>query len=107
VTGSLAAQPYASYADARLGIIYVNDPIPLASDLGLRAVDAGANVLLVAPRSPVVFERTTTWRDITLVAPTQAVADLLGGPGRNPAEGEYLLDWMKENPDAWRRQIDH
>ena len=63
-------------------------------------------MILAAPRSPVVFERTSTWRDITIVAPSQAVADLLGGPGRNPAEGEYLLDWMKENPDAWRRQFD-
>jgi len=106
VSGSLAAQPYASYAEARLGLIYAEDPMALASDLGLRPVEAGANVILAAPRSPVVFERTSTWRDITIVAPSQAVADLLSGPGRNPAEGEYLLDWMKENPDAWRRQFD-
>lgn len=106
VSGSLATQPYASYAEARLGLIYADDPLTLASDLGLRPVETGANVILAAPRSPVVFERTSTWRDITIVAPSQAVADLLGGPGRNPAEGDYLLDWMKENSDAWRRQID-
>lgn len=106
VSGSLAAQPYASYAEARLGLLYADDPLQLAPGLGLRPVDVGANVILVAPRSPVVFERTTTWKDITIVAPSQAVADLLGGPGRNPAEGEYLLDWMKENPDDWRRQPD-
>jgi hypothetical protein len=104
VSGSLATQPYASYAEPRLGLIYADDPLQLASDLGLRPVDAGANVILAAPRSPVVFERTSTWRDTTVVAPSQAVADLLGGPGRSPAEGQYLLDWMKENPDAWRRQ---
>jgi hypothetical protein len=106
MSGSLATQPYASYAEARLGLIYADDPLTLASDLGLRPVETGANVILAAPRSPVVFERTSTWRDITIVAPSQAVADLLGGPGRNPAEGDYLLDWMKENPDAWRRQLD-
>ncbi|WP_182359811.1 hypothetical protein [Tomitella gaofuii] len=106
VSGSLATRPYASYAEARLGLIYAADPLHLASDLGLRPVDAGANVILAAPRSPVVFERTSAWRDITIVAPSQAAADLLGGPGRNPGEGEYLLDWMKENPDAWRRQPD-
>ncbi|MGH3117883.1 MAG: hypothetical protein ACRDQ2_12385, partial [Gaiellales bacterium] len=106
VSGSLATQPYAPYAEARLGLIYTDDPVTLSSDLGLRAVETGANVILATPRSPVVFERTSTWRDITIVAPSQAVADLLGGPGRNPAEGEYLLDWMKENPDAWRRQLD-
>lgn len=106
VSGSLATQPYASYAEARLGLIYAENPAMLASDLGLRPVESGANVILAAPRSPVVFERTSIWRDVTIVAPSQAVADLLGGPGRNPAEGEFLLDWMKENPDAWRRQLD-
>lgn len=106
VSGSLATQPYAPYAEARLGLIYTEDPAVLASDVGLRSVDSGANVILAAPRSPVVFERTSIWRDVTIVAPSQAVADLLGGPGRNPAEGEFLLDWMKENPDAWRRQLD-
>ncbi len=106
VSASLATQPYASYAEPRLGLIYADDPLQLASDLGLRPVDAGANVILTAPRSPVVFERTSKWRDITIVAPSQAVADLLGGPGRNPAEGDYLLDWMREKPDAWRRQLD-
>ena len=89
-----------------MGLLYADDPLRLASDLGLRPVETGANVILATPRSPVVFERTSTWRDITIVAPSQAVADLLGGPGRNPAEGDYLLDWMKENQDAWRRQLD-
>lgn len=106
VSGSLATQPYAPYAEARLGLVYCEDPMTLASGLDLRPVDTGANVLLVAPRSPVVFERTSTWRGITIVAPSQAAADLLGGPGRNPAEGTHLLDWMKENEDAWRRQPD-
>ena len=106
VSGSLAARPYAPYAEARLGLVYTEDVVELASELGLRPVETGANVLLAMPRSSVVFERTSSWRDITLVAPTQAAADLLGGPGRNPAEGEYLVDWMKENEDAWRRQSD-
>lgn len=106
VSGSLATQPYAPYAEARLGLLYADDPLRLASDLGLRPVETGANVILAAPRSPVVFERTSTWRAVTVVAPSQAAADLLGGPGRNPAEGDYLLGWMKENEDAWRRQRD-
>lgn len=106
VSGSLATGPYARYAEPRLGLLYADDPLRLASDLKLRPVQAGANVILAAPRSPVVFERISTWRDVTIVAPSQAVADLLGGPGRNPAEGDYLLDWMQENPDAWRRQLD-
>lgn len=106
VSGSLATQPYAPYAEARLGMVYADEPLALASELSLRPVETGANVILAAPRSPVVFERTSTWRNVTIVAPSQAVADLLGGPGRNPAEGNYLLGWMKENPDAWRQQLD-
>lgn len=106
VSGSLAAQPYAPYAEARLALIYAEDPMTLASDLGLRSVEVGANVILATPRSPVVFERTSTWRGITVAARSQTATDLLGGPGRNPAEGDYLLDWMKENEDAWRRQPD-
>ena len=106
VSGSLATQPYASYAEPRLGLIYADDPLGLASDLELRPIETGANVILAVPRSPVVFERATTWRDIEIVAPSQAVADLLGGPGRNPAEGEYLLEWMRGNTDAWRRKLD-
>lgn len=106
LSGSLAAQPYAPYAEPRVALLYTDEPDALADTIGLRPVDVGANVIVAAPRSPVVFERTTNWHDTTIVAPSQAVADLLGGPGRNPSEGEFLLEWMEENPDAWRRQLD-
>lgn len=106
LSGSLAAQPYAPYAEPRLALLYAEDPPGLASALGLRPVESGANVIVASPRSPVVFERTSDWLGATIVAPSQAVADLLSGPGRNPAEGEYLLDWMEANTDGWRRQLD-
>lgn len=106
LSGSLAAQPYAPYAEPRLALLYTEDPPGLASALGLRPVDTGANVVLASPRSPAVFERTSDWLGATIVAPSQAVADLLGGPGRNPAEGDYLLNWMEANTDDWRRQLD-
>ncbi len=106
VSGSLAAQPYAPYAEPRLALLYSTDPEVLAERLGLRPVESGANVIVASPRSPVVFDRTTTWQGIKIVAPSQAAADLLGGPGRNPSEGAFLLEWMEENPDAWRRELD-
>lgn len=106
VSGSIAAQPYAPYSEPRLALLYASEPEALADGLGLRAVESGANVIVASPRSPVVYERTTQWQGLTIVAPSQAAADLLGGPGRNPSEGEFLLDWMKENTDAWRRQLD-
>ena len=36
VSGSLAAVPYASYAEPRLALVYADDPEMLASDVGLR-----------------------------------------------------------------------
>ncbi|MFZ2164379.1 MAG: hypothetical protein WAV45_02855 [Propionibacteriaceae bacterium] len=106
VGGSLAAQANAPYAEPRLALLYTEDPQSLAESLGLRPVAGGANVIVAAPRSPVVFERTVEFRGVETVAPSQAVADLLNGPGRNPAEGEYLLDWMEGNTNEWRRQLD-
>lgn len=105
LSGSLAAQPIASYAEPRSALLYADDPPGLASALQLRPVDTGANIILASPRSPVVFDRASSWRGVTTVAPSQAVADLLSGPGRNPSEGEYLLDWMEANTSDWRRQL--
>ena len=36
-------------------------------------------------------------------APSQVAADLLTSPGRGPAEGEELIQWMQANEEAWRR----
>ena len=106
ITGSLAAQPYASYAEPRLAMIYTDDPASYAKELDLRPVETGANVIVATPHSPVVYQRTTTTDGLSIVAPSQAAVDLLTGPGRNPAEGENLLDWMERNPNEWRRQLD-
>ena len=37
-----------------------------------------------------------------VAAPAQVAADLLNGPGREPAEGEFLIEWMKINEEQWR-----
>ena len=87
VTGSLAATRWASYADPRLATIYV---------------DSGANVLLAAPASAVVFDRGSDIDGVRYAAPSQVAVDLLTGPGRSPAEGKALLDWMEGDEPAWR-----
>lgn len=102
LTGSLAAQQFAPYAPARLGMLYV-DSVPAAAEtLDLRPVDAGANVLLLVPFDDVVHARVLTRDGLTVVNPSQLVVDLLTSPGRSPSEGEELLRWMKENVDVWR-----
>ena len=102
ITGSLAAGRRAPVAPARLAVAFASDVADVAGALGLVATETGANVLLVEPMGEFVFERTTVDEGLTYVAPSQIVADLLTGPGRNPTEADELLGWMKRNEDAWR-----
>jgi hypothetical protein len=104
VTGSMAAELWAPYASVRLAMMYVKDVTVAADLLGLREVDSGANVLLATPPkgAEVVFDRSSTIEGITYAAASQVAVDLLTGPGRNPAEGQALLDWMETNELAWR-----
>jgi hypothetical protein len=61
-------------------------------------------VLLAEPECDVVFQRTTNARSrVIIAAAAQVAVDLLTGPGRNPSEGQELLDWMEQNESAWRR----
>jgi len=101
-TGALGAQRFAPTAPARQATIYVND-IPRASErLRLRPTDSGANVVLAEPYDPVAFERLTIRDELRVVAASQLAVDLLTGPGREPSEGNALLDWMRKNEDEWR-----
>jgi hypothetical protein len=100
VTGSLAANRLAPVAPARLAMVYLDDPDAAASELGLTSTDAGANVMLLVPFDEVVFDRTRADEGVTYVAPSQAAVDLLTSPGRSPAEGEAVLEWMTRNPAA-------
>jgi hypothetical protein len=102
LTGSLAAQQFAPYAPARLGMLYVDDISAAAESLDLRPVDSGANVLLLVPFDEVVHARVLGRDGITVVNPSQLAVDLLTSPGRSPSEGEELLRWMKEHVDVWR-----
>jgi hypothetical protein len=103
LTGTLAAARWAAYAPPRLAMIYVDDPQWAAQAWGLREVDAGANVLLAAPDADFVYERAVTADGLTLAAPSQTAVDLLTGPGRNPSEAQFLLDWMRSHELDWRR----
>ena len=102
ITGSLAAARLASVAPAKLAVAFVDDATDVAEVLGLIPAETGANVMLAEPRGDYAFERTTEDGDLVYVAPSQVVADLLTGPGRNPAEADELLSWMRRNEDAWR-----
>lgn len=102
LTGSLAAQRLARYAPPRLAMIYAQDPTVVVSNLDLRAVEGGANVLVATTDYDVVFDRTVETNGLRFVAPSQTAVDLLTAPGRGPAEGQALLDWMQTHEPDWR-----
>ena len=102
VTGSFAGYRLAPVAQPRLATLYVEDPETAAETLGLRPAETGANVLLVVPFDPVVFERAEHDNGIAYTRVTQTLLDLMTGPGRGPAEADALLEWMRENEDRWK-----
>jgi hypothetical protein len=102
VSGSWAATQFASVAPARLLLCYADDPEAMARELELRPTDAGASVALVTPYDPIVYERTSQKKGITVAALSQIAVDLLTSPGRGPNEGEALIEWMRENEHVWR-----
>ena len=101
-TGAFAAQRFDPIAPARSAAIYVEDAYEAADRLGLREADVGANVVLLEPYDPVVFDRTVTRGGLRCVAPSQLAVDLLTGPGREPPQGEEMLRWMQDKEDVWR-----
>jgi hypothetical protein len=102
ITGSFAAVRLAPVAAPALLMAYCDDVASLADKLGLLPASEGANVVLLRPFDPVVWDRTRQEDGPSYVAPSQAAADCLTGSGRMPAEGEALLDWMIANPSSWR-----
>lgn len=103
VTGSVAAASWAPYAPARSIMAFTSNPTATAERWGLRSTDAGANVLLAAPKYPALMAGAKRRADGLMIAATaQVAADLLNGPGRAPNEAEELMDWMKANEPAWR-----
>lgn len=101
-TGASAAQRFTPIAPARQAAAYVDAPAVVADKLNLRRAETGANVVLAQPFDAVVFERTTSSDGLRLVGAGQLAADLLTGPGREPAEGNELLAWMHANEEDWR-----
>jgi hypothetical protein len=102
ITGSFAAGRIAPVASPALLLVYYDAPALLARDLGLLPADEGADVMLLRPFDPVVFDRNQIEEGLRYAAPSQIAVDCLTGNGRMPAEGEALLDWMLENEAAWR-----
>jgi len=102
VTGSFAAARLAPVAAPTLLVLYTLSPRELAEDLNLLPAEAGADTILVRPDNDVVFARSTNDDGVWWAAPSQVAIDCLAGSGRMPAEGEAVIDWMREEESRWR-----
>ena len=102
ISGSVAANRLAPYAPSKQLNLYARYPADLAKKLDLRPVQMGANVQIASTKLVAVFNRTTTSGGLNYASPSQIAVDLLSGSGRNPSEGEVLMDWMGENREVWQ-----
>ena len=105
VTGSVAAKEWVNYAPTKAAFVYVSSLQEAMQQWGLRPNTTAPNVILLEPvaRTDVPFRNVIQSKSgYTIAAPSQVAADLLNGPGREPAEGEELIQWMKTNEAMWR-----
>lgn len=102
ISGSVAANRLAAYAASKQLNLYARYPADLAKKLKLRPVQTGANVQIASTKLAAVFDRTTRSGGLNYASPSQIAVDLLSGSGRNPTEGEVLMDWMDENRTVWQ-----
>ena len=105
ITGSYAAQRMVVVAPATQLVVYSMERVELAERLELIEVDSGADVILIRPDNEGVYERAVEDMGIYYAAPSQVAIDCLSGPGRMPAEGDAVVEWMNEHIAEWRRPI--
>ncbi len=102
VTGSFAAGLLAPVAAPEQAAIFTDDVERLVGAGRLLPATRGANVILLEPYDPIVFDRTATAGGIPNVSVAQAALDCLRGNARMPAEGDALVAWMRRNEARWR-----
>lgn len=102
VTGSFASSRLVTVAAPEIAVVYTDDPERLAQTVRLRPTRTGGNVVTAVPYDPVVYERTWEQDGFVFASLAQVAIDCLTGFGRMPAEGEALLDWMRQRAPRWQ-----
>lgn len=102
VSGSFGARRLSPIAASEVAFIYADDVERVAKAGRLLPATRGSNVVLAEPYDSIVYERTWEADDVVYASPAQLAIDCLTGPGRMPAEGEALVQWMKRSVRRWR-----
>ncbi|MFJ1774996.1 hypothetical protein ACIOFQ_32925 [[Kitasatospora] papulosa] len=107
VTGSYAARSLAPLSVGGQLMLYVQEHElnveAWADALGLMPVPEGADVLILRAKDDSVWQRPMLVDNLWQVGLSQLATDCLSGPGRMPAEGEKILEFMAEHEHVWRR----
>lgn len=108
LTGSAAARVYLppgqpGVAPLVLPVVFVPNAVSAQAGLGMRSAERGGNVLLVEPFDDVLYRGATSVDGLQYVPASQAVVDLLTGPGRSAEEADQLLDALAREDPGWAR----
>jgi hypothetical protein len=71
---------------------YVDNPERVAAIIGAEPVESGANLLLIDPFDPFVFDGTWEASGLRYATRAQIIADLLGSPAPAPGQAAALLE---------------
>lgn len=102
ITGSLATRLAAPAAAAQLAVVYAQDSDELLDALATAPTTGAANLLVIEPADDTPFLRSFEQDGVRYAAFSQVAIDLLSGPGRDPEEGDALIQWMAADEDRWR-----
>ena len=102
VTGSFAAVRLFPIAAPSLLVAYSMRSKDVASELGLKPIKEGADIVLLRPENLGVFRGAAEDDGINWAAPSQVAIECFSGPGRMPSEGQAVIEWMALNEDEWR-----
>jgi hypothetical protein len=107
VTGPLAALGLAPVAIGGQAMLYASAEASasIANGQKLFPIEQGADVLLLQPADMGVFAGLRQVDGLPHVALSQLALDCLSGPGRLPATGEAVLDYMRDHENTWRLPI--
>lgn len=102
VSGLAAATVYVPYTASQSIFCYCDNPVEIAEKLELREGKRHGNILLARPFDDVVYTNARKIDETMVVAPTQALVDLLVSHGRELQQAEELIEWMKGHENEWR-----